>query len=259
MPFKFSENETVTNLEDVDEELRVFYAPSSTEDGTYAIREELRAAASSWDNVQTANQSIRTENKTLRKGRVDLSPLSEYGEAPEEIATTIKGRIQELSDALDKKKDLVNPEKIRTEMKRAHQEEMNKVLAQTNAYKDQLYTHLVKNKAHEAISEFKGDQELLMGFVTKQVKIIDEDGKLVPRVVDEEGEPRIGGAGSFMTVKELVKSMKGEKKYAKLFEAEVKPGSGANPNRVSGAGGASNGANVRPAQKIQNALERKGL
>jgi hypothetical protein len=255
--FKFSENETVTDIDAVDESLRVFYTKGDGDGSPYVIREDMKATAVSWDNINGANANIRKENKALRGNKVDLSALAEYGETPESILEAFTNQKKELSNALDKKEGHVNPEKIRKEMLKTHEEAMKKANTRADSYKGQLYDHLVKNKALEAIAEHKGDPDLLLGFITKQVKVEDVDGRLVPRVIDEDGEARIGGAGSLMTVKELVKSMKGEKKYAKLFDAEVRAGSGAAASRVNTGGSAASGdRKIRPSERIQNALPK---
>jgi hypothetical protein len=253
MPFKFSENETVTDIDAVDESLRIFYVQGEGDDAAYTLREDMKATAVSWDNVNGANANIRKEIKALKSSKVDLSALAEYGETTAAILETFTGQKKELSDALDKKDGHVNPEKIRKEMAKSHAEALGKSDARADSYKDQLYKLIVTNKALEAIAEHKGDAELLIDMVTKQVRARDEDGELVARVMDEDGEPRIGGAGSLMTVPELVKSMKSEKKYAKLFDADVRSGSNPPARRANGAPPATIDK-IPAAQRIERAL-----
>jgi len=255
MTFKFSENETVESLEAVDESLRVFY--QEAEEGKYTIKEELRPTAVSWDNINGANANIRKENKALKTSKVDLTGLSDYGSTPAEILEAFTTQKKELSNALDKKEGHVNPEKIRIEMKKQHAVEIEQATKRAETYKAQLYDTLVTNEAMKAIVEHKGNSELLLGFVREQVKMEDVDGKLIPRVIDTDGDHRIGGAGSLMTVPELVKSMKGEKKYGALFEADVNNGSGPPNNRSSSGGPPQKGAKLAPAQRLQAALDKR--
>lgn len=256
MTFKFSENETVESLDAVDENLRGFYVKDETSD-QYVVNEALRPAAAAWDGIAHTNANIRKENKSLKGGKIDLSPLADYGATPQEIAEAFNARTKELSEALDGKKDHVNPEKIRKEMKKAHQAELEVASKRADTYKAQLYDTLVTNVAMHAINEHKGNAELLLGFVTKQVRMEDVDGKLVPRVIDEDGDHRIGGAGSLMTVAELVKDMKSQKKFASLFQADVNPGSGPPNNRTSSGGPSNKGKQMTSQQRIQAALDRR--
>jgi len=254
MTFKFSENEEVEDLSTVDETLRGFYVKKE-DSNVFVINESLKAAAVSWDGMVGANATIRKENKQLKIGKVDLSVLSDYGTTPEEILEKFNSQKKELSDALDGKKDHVNPEKIRKEMKKSHDAELEQANKRADKYKDQLYDTLVTNVALSAINEHKGNAELLLGFVTKQVRMEDVDGKLVPRVIDEDGDHRIGGAGSLMTVAELVKDMRSQKKYGALFEADVNNGSGPPNNRSSSGGPPSKGEKLSSQARIQRALE----
>ena len=256
MTFIFGQNETVTTLDDVDENLRPFYTKEEG-DEQYTIKEDLVGIAKAWDGINTANASIRKENKSLAGGQVDLSGLSDYGTTPAEILTAFTTKTKEMSDALDKKEGHVNPEKIRVEMKKAHTIDLDAAHKQRDSYKDQLYETLVTNVAMSAINEHKGNAKLLLGFVTKQVVMKDIDGKLEPHVIDDDGDRKMGGAGSYMTVAELVKNMKGDKTFAALFDAEVKAGSGPPNNRAPQGGPAAKDGKMTPSERLQGALNKR--
>lgn len=256
MTFIFGQNETVTSLDSVDENLRPFYTANEAEDG-FVIKPDMVEVSKAWDGINTANVAIRKENKGLSGKKVDLSGLSEYGTTPTEILESFTGQKKELSDALDKKEGHVNPEKIRVEMKKAHTVELDVANKRAESYKTQLYDTLVTNVAMTAISEHKGNEKLLLGFVTKQVEMKDIDGKLEPHVIDEDGDRKMGGAGSYMTVAELVKNMKGDKTFAALFDAEVKGGSGPPSSRSPQGGPAAKGDKIAPGDRLQRALNKR--
>lgn len=254
--FKFSENETVESLDSVPENLRGLYAQG---DGGYSLADNMRSIAEAFDGINTANQAIRRENKALKVGKVDLSALSAYGDTPESIAEAVGAKITELSDIIDSKKSLVNPEKIRDQMTKGFEETKRGYEAKLDAYKSQLYDLSVKREALAAVAAEKGDTELLMPFITQQVRMVEEDGKLFARVMDEDGEARLGAMGSPMTVSELVKSMKLEKKYSKLFESAVTPGGGTPPGRSKVAGPGVKTTEMSAVQNIRAGLEKRGL
>lgn len=256
MTFIFGQNETVANLDAVDENLRPFYIKNE-EDETYVIKPELVEVTKAWDGINNANVAIRKENKGLKGGKVDLSSLADYGSTPEEILESFTNRTKQMSDALEKKDGYVNPEKIRVEMKKAHTAELEAEQKRADSYKAQLYDTLVKNEAMKAISEHKGNAKLLLKFVTEQITMKDIDGKLEPWVMDEDGDRKMGGAGSYMTVPELVKSMKGNKDYAALFDADVNGGSGPPNNRSNSGGPPPKGGKLSPAQRLQTALDKR--
>ncbi len=256
MTFIFSKNETVTTLDDVDENLRPFYTANEAEDG-FVIKPDLVEVSKAWDGINNANVAIRKENKGLSGKKIDLSGLSDYGATPAEILEAFTGQKKELSDALDKKEGHVNPEKIRVEMKKAHTVDLDVANKRADSYKTQLYDTLVTNVAMAAINEHKGNAKLLIGFVTNQVKMKDIDGKLEPHVIDEDGDRKMGGAGSYMTVAELVKNMKGDKTFAALFDSEVNTGSGPPSNRTPQGGPAPKGDKMTAGDRIQRGLDKR--
>ena len=254
MPFKFSENETVDDITDVDENLRPFY--SEGEDGKHTIREEFKATTASWDGMVTANTRIRKDNKSLQGSKVDLSPLSAYGATVTEIAEAFATEKQGLSDIIDKKKDAPNPEKIKKQMAESFAEKEKSYKAKNDALQSQLYATLITNEVQSAISAEKGDAELLLPFVTNQVKMVEVNGQQAARVLDSDGDSRYGATGSEMTVRELVSSMRKDKKFAKLFMADVKQGGGPPSNQLPTSGPRGK-ANLSPAEKIQAGMEKR--
>lgn len=255
--FKFAENQSVENLDGVPENLRGFYTEG---DGGYTINEALAPAAEAWDGVNNANHAIRRENKTLKTGKIDLGALSDYGTTVEEIAEAVNGKVTELSEIIDSKKNLMNPEKIRQQMTQGFEETKNQYEQRIGALTGQLYDVLARGEATDAIVAEKGNAKLLMPFITKQVKMIEEDGKMHARVVDEDGEMRLGAMGLPMTVKELVGKMKTDKDYMPLFESQQTTGGGTPPGRTPV--GAQPGVPVHERDAVSNiaaGLKKRGL
>jgi len=235
MTFKFSENETVEDIEDVDANLRAFYhKPEGAE--TYSVREELQSSAAAWDGLSGANQKIRKDNKALLGKQTDLSALSEYGDSTDSILASFTSQKQELSDALEAKKGAVNPEKLRTQILEGFAEKEKQYVAKTEALQSQLYNTLVTSEVQSAISKEKGDMDLLTPFVTSQVNMVEYNGQLVARVMDSDGEVKFGATGTEMTVQELVSNMKKDKKFAKLYESDALNGGGPPPNQLNSSG-----------------------
>lgn len=254
--FKFAENQTLESLDSVPDNLRGFYAEG---EGGYSIPEALAPAAEAWDGVNNANAAIRRENKSLKGGKVDLSALSAYGSSVDEIAETVNARITELSETIDSKKNLVNPEKIRAQMTEGFEETKKTYETRIGALEGQLYELKITREATDAIIAEKGNPKLLMPFITKQVKMIEEDGQLHARVVDEYGEIVYGATGLPMTVKELVSKMKTDKDYMPLFESKQTTGGGAPTNRGNAP---TPGVPVHERDAVSNiaaGLKKRGL
>lgn len=114
-----------------------------------------------------------------------------------------------------------------------HQKEIDDRESRIKSLSDALEAKLVDAEAIAALSKHTKAVNLLMPHVKSRIKVVDEDGKFVARVIDEKGNPRIGDAqGTPMTIEQLVEEMKASDDYLRAFDANT-----------AGGGGASNGGN----------------
>lgn len=249
----------VESLDTIPENLRPIYAEA---DGKYSIPEGLRGVADAITGLFQANGKIREENKgLLRKSQVDLSGLEDFGEDLPTIKEKVKARLAELEEAASKGAEgKLNVDKVRQEMKAA----MDKAVAEERKVQDALrgtvHKYLVTSGASEALAAEGGMVELAMPFVERQVKVIEQDGEFKAVVVDKDGDPRIsGGTGQPMTIRELVREMKGMETYKPLFKSEAKGGGGALPGKTGAKPPAAPGKDASPIDRIKAGLAaRKG-
>lgn len=231
MDFEFG---VVEAIETVPEPFRALYAKAEEGDnaGKYMVRDDVRPVADAILGLNKANKAIRAEMKS--KTGVDLTPLREYGNTVEEIQANVKQKLDELeAQAAGSKEAKLNLDKVRNDLAKAHAIEIQSHEQRNKALQSQLYSILVENKATAAIAEAKGDPDLLMPFITPQVKVVEEDGKITTYVIDSQGDRRYSGVtGQPMTVKELVVEMKGNAKYARLFDSDQKGGGGTPPGAM---------------------------
>jgi hypothetical protein len=100
-----------------------------------------------------------------------------------------------------------------------------------------LEKSLIEAQATAAIAAAKGVPELLMPHVMRLVKVVEENGEFVARVLDAQGQPRIANVkGDPFTVANLVEEMKANAVYGRAFDASTAGGSGAGQS-----GGGRNG------------------
>ncbi|HEY6400417.1 MAG TPA: hypothetical protein VI479_03345, partial [Blastocatellia bacterium] len=87
---------------------------------------------------------------------------------------------------------------------------------------------LIEAQSTTAIAAAKGSPELLLPHVMRQVKIVEENGDFVVRVLDAQGQPRIANVkGDPFTIANLIDEMKGNQIYGRAFDASGAGGSGA--------------------------------
>lgn len=238
------------------ENLRPMYAAVDGQEGSYAIPEALRGVADAITGLFGTNNNIRKENKELlRKGTVDLSALADYGDNVTTIAENVAAKMAELEEAATKgdSKAAGQLEKMRTELKAAHTKELEGKDATINALRGTVHKYLVTSGATEALAAEGGNPELALPFVERSIKVEERDGEFIPVVVDADGDPRIsGGTGQPMTIRELVKEMKSNDKYAPLFASTAKGGGGAQPGKPAQPPKAK--ADATPIDKIKAGL-----
>jgi len=129
-------------------------------------------------------------------------------------------------------------DEYKAELVETHQKELTGVAGERDALRTQLEDVLVNNAIMAAINHAKGNSDLLMPHVKTRVKLFDDDGKQVARVIDKDGNPRIAGAkGDYMTIEALLDEFKESDTFAPCFEGSRATG--------SGAGGGSGGGAVK--------------
>lgn len=252
MDFEFGE---VESLDKVPESFRHLYSGTPNTEGKYGVDPTHKGVAESINGFNKTNKQLRHEIKTKV---VDLSPLAEFGSDPASIKAGLQAKLDELKEqyATGKTADVAKQiDSVKTALAEAHKKEIDKRDQRNTGLQTQLYGLLVENAAVSAIAELKGVPELLMPFISSQVKVVEEDGKLHPRVLDAAGEVRFGATGSPMTIKELVMEMKANAKYGRLFESESNSGGGM-PTRGGNLPPRPTGQVLTATQKISAGLNK---
>lgn len=254
---EFDINTPVDSLDKVPEQFRPIFADKPGEDGKFTVNPVFKGVADALGGFDRSNKTLRAELKG--KTSVDLSPLAEFGDSPADIKAAFDARVAELTAKGGDKAQAI--EKVRGEMGAANQAALTAEKGRTSHYQSALHTMVLKNEALSAIASEKGLPDLLMPFIQTQVKVNEVEGKFTVVVLDEKGEPRYSGlTGAPMTVSELVKGMKADPKYGRLFESEVPGGGGMPPGagrRVPGPNGGGGAADKTPNQKIAAGLAKR--
>lgn len=254
MDFVFAENKEVATLDKVPTDFQGLYKQDGDK---YVLDTENAATKSAVSAITRLNEALkasRAEAKNFKGQKIDLSSLSEYGTSPEEILAGFKSKTEELEGKLQGNQEAkLNLDKIKEDLAKAHLKDMQGKDTQMDTMSKQLDKVMVDSVAKSSISEAKGDVELLLPFVTKQVKNVKgEDGEFRVFVVDAQGDKRFSGVtGEAMTIGELVAEMKGSEKFNKLFTSEQKSGGGMPP----GASNKSLGTQ-KPNQSELSSMEK---
>jgi hypothetical protein len=256
MKFKFAENTNVPELSAVPEGFRTFYEENT--EGGYSLSSspQVVAATSSIDGLNGSLFAARKEKDELKGKVVNLDSLKEYGNTPEEIVGSFQSKLEKVSSAAGDHQ--IDVDKIKKDFAAQYAQESEASKKRIEALTGQLHTTLVTNTLQTAITNAKGDAELLMPFVSNQVRLVEEDGKTFPVVVDSDGSRRYSTTtGQLMTPPELVNEFKGNPKYKPLFESEAPKGGGTPTSSPAGMMPAPGAKDTRNSiQKIAQGLQK---
>lgn len=249
-------NLEVATLEAVPPEFRKCYVPK--EDGTgFKTSEDYLGVV---NTVNGLNKALGASREEAKKGKVDLSPLAEFGGTPAEIKENILAKIAELEGKAKQTPDQkAQLESLRLQLQDSFGKEKEKLGKQAETLRGQLYTHLVENQALSAIAEAKGIPELLLPVIKAAVRTEEaDDGKLVVRVLGADGQPRYNIDGSFMTVKGLVEELKADTKYGRVFESERQQGGAGTQQNSTRKPGPAPKTTLSATDKISAGLAQGG-
>lgn len=254
MEFDFAQNTSVDKLDKVPTDFHGLYKQAGEKFVLDTDHPGVKSAISAITGLNTALKASRTELKS--KPTVDLTPLKEFGETPDVIATTVQKQIKDLTEQIKG----VNVDKIKQDLATEWSNKLKAKDLEATALQGQLFQTLVVGDATQAIAAAKGEIELLMPFVQKQVKTTIVDGKYKVQVVDTAGDVRYSGVtGLPMSVGELVQEMKANEKFGRLFASESPNGGGGKPGaaaRTNKAAGAFQSAEKTATQKISDGLRK---
>lgn len=179
-----------------------------------------------------ANKGVAEKNKELL-GKLSLTQkeLNDLG-GIDTIKTRLSAVEKAEADAARKAQEAAAASGDVEAIKKAYEDRLSAANAQIEGFKQEKITGTIKSQLTKAVADAGGSFDLLEPFIMQRVKpVLDEDGRVRLSVLTAEGGPLITEKGEG-TVKDLVAEFRDSEKFAVMFKADNKAGSGA---RSSGA------------------------
>jgi hypothetical protein len=217
---------SVETLDNIPEHQRELY--SETETG-------FQLSIEGYQDPTKLKSALNSERDAAKRFGKENENWNKLGKTHDEIAALI-AQSEQMAD--DKAASAGEWDKLKVQLNDKHIKELASRDDSLVAMQKTVESYLVDAQAASAIAEHKGVTALLMPHVKNLVRVVQVDGEHVARVVDAAGNPQINDKGDYMTISELVATMRNSEVYGRAFDSNAKPGSGANP----GSGGQSNGA-----------------
>ena len=136
----------------------------------------------------------------------------------------------------DKAKGEGNWKALEAQLHDKYAKEINKYKDRESRLQSALEKELVDAAASRAIAEAKGSVKGLLPHVRPHIRVVEEDGKFVAKVVDQDGNPRIGDDRNPLSINGLIAEFKSDPDLARLYEGSGSSGGGAAASRGSATG-----------------------
>jgi hypothetical protein len=188
---------------------------------------ELKAET---ERLATKNREILTEAKKAKEAvkRYEGVDPDEYKTLKQQAAEAAQRKALEEGNLESWKQQFVDQ----------FNKEKEPILNENKSLRSAVEQYLVDAQASSALAEAKGSPKVLLPHIKAHVRVMQEEGQFVARVVDGKGNPRIGDAqGNPMTIKQLVDELKQDPDFARNFEGSGSSGGGAPRSNAGGGGG----------------------
>lgn len=217
--------QVVPDINSIPEPFRPLYKQT---DAGYEMPPEV------FSHVDTSGltKALETERTNARNyGKV----LKEWGALGFESVEAAKTRFAELQEELGKRGTSEGAfEKFKQEAQVNLQKVQQEAEAREKKMQGTLVDYLVVGEAARVLAEEKGSNALLLPIIKSQTTVVEENGKYVVRVVDEQGDPRFShSTNTYMSLSELVKSLKTHPEYGKAFEPSGPSAGGMRPGAAA--------------------------
>ena len=148
------------------------------------------------------------------------------GKDPAKVDAALK-QIEEIE--AERKRSEGKFDELKIQLNETHKKEIADRDARVTRVTGKLYEVIGKNEALRAIAKAEGNATLLMPYIERHLRIVEEGEDYEPRIVDEKGKERLGPKGDPLTVEEFVLELAAKDEFAGAFKMPIAGGSGKGP------------------------------
>jgi hypothetical protein len=217
---------SVDSLDVVPKEFQGLYAPAEGGAG-FVHHADFQGHL---HGLTTALDKERKGGKAIKESLKAWQELG-LGNTPQEALEAINSAKDDGPDKGESQKQFEDRlAKMKLDMENAFGGKLTAKDGEITQMRGSLEKYLVTAEATNAIVAADGEAVLLMPHIQSKVKVFNEDGNYIARVVDKDGDPRGDGKGGFMTIAGLVAELKKDPIYSRAFKASGNSGGGTPPS-----------------------------
>ncbi|WNZ59914.1 hypothetical protein QEG98_28330 [Myxococcus sp. MxC21-1] len=245
-------------LDIVPEKFRGLYAQGEAKEGETAKFLLDGDVAKRMDTSTLAN-TLKKERDNAKTLKTLVAAFEKVAKTPDEAEKLVGDLRGQLAEAL-KAKDSAGAaawEKQRTDLETTHTKALEAKDTELSGMRKALHAHMVNSQLTAELSALGASPvDVLLAWAAPNVRVVEEAGEFLVRVVDAQGEPRESKPGSPMTIREYVAELKKDPRFARLFVPSGTSGGGMPPG--GSPGGIPGGGPLTPLQRLSKGLsERK--
>jgi len=198
-------------LDEVDEAVKPHY--KQLENGKWGL---------DTDEAAQMMAKLAKEKATRKSLEAKLDSLS--GLDVEEYARLKEEAAKRETEEAEKAKDW---DRAKKQIAATHAAEKKALEARLEAVMQERQESFVASEIAREVAAAKGIPDILEPVISRQVKALEQDGRLQLAVLGKDGSPRVkDGAGNPFTVADLVAELKGSETFSVAFQGSGASGSG---------------------------------
>ncbi len=223
MDWDFIANGAVDVIDIVPEAFRGYYEEDKA-NGKFVVKADIKPLAEAFTGankkLSTFGKQKKDDNAKDAARRVVIEGIAaklaeagiEVGEDVTKLPDVISEKFNELLGQVKGGKEAkVNLEAIKADFNKRLQTELAKKDNDITAMRGSLEKYMVNASAATALAEagtVEKGAELLMPIIQRSVKVVQEDGEYVVKVVDSDNNVRLNNRGEPMGIKDLIGELK---------------------------------------------------
>lgn len=190
--------------------------------------QEQQVSAEDYQKLQAELEQLRKwqkkSNEEAKNYRLKAKAYEEAGFSPEELKELKEKEYQRQQKELERKGDF---NKLKETLQTEFSEKEKQYQSRIEQLQSSMEKTLIQRDVTSAIAKYEGIQPLLQPHVERSVKLMEnDDGSMVARVVDADGNPEFNGKGDYLTVDEFVASLREHDDFGAAFRGRGQSGSG---------------------------------
>lgn len=184
------------------------------------------------EEAQKMRAYLKKSNEEAKNYRLKAKAYEEVGYSPEELKEIREKEEKRKMRELENKQDF---NKLKETLTTQFEQEKQQYESKIQSLQSSMEKTLIQRDVTSAIAKNEGIETLLRPHIESNVKLMEnDDGTLVPRVIDSDGSPKFNSKGEYMSVDEFVATLREHDDFGVAFRGRQASGAGTKQAATNG-------------------------